>query len=121
MLTSSDLGYDEHDDAHHHAYDANDDAESPLKGARTTVGGDAHHSSPQQIDLIQSDVVSLKKQFDDHQQYVKSELMSINTTLKCILTFTLVDKNLLNQGKGSSNDEQNKEDDTEEAKEEPMV
>ncbi|KAF3449745.1 hypothetical protein FNV43_RR10476 [Rhamnella rubrinervis] len=94
--------------------------EPPLKRARTTIiheGGDAYHSSTQelphqnvyhfeaassrQLQLIQLDVASLKKQFGEHQLYVKSELISIKETLKCILTFTLMDKKALDKGESS--------------------
>ncbi|KAF3457791.1 hypothetical protein FNV43_RR02450 [Rhamnella rubrinervis] len=101
-------------------HDAGGDVEPPLKRARTTIiheGGDAHHSSTQelphqnvhhfedassrQLQLIQSDIATLKKQFNGHQLYVKSELMSIKETLKCILTFTLMDKKASEKGESS--------------------
>ncbi|KAF3436907.1 hypothetical protein FNV43_RR19660 [Rhamnella rubrinervis] len=103
MLTVSEHGHDEHHDDVGH-----DIVEPPLKRVCTNIheGVDAYHSIPQQSphqnvqqfeaassrQLIQSNVASLKKQFDDHQQYVKSELMSIKETLKCILTLILMDK-----------------------------
>ncbi|KAF3432295.1 hypothetical protein FNV43_RR27035 [Rhamnella rubrinervis] len=109
-----------HEEQDHDAHDSGGDAETPLKRARTTIiheGCDAHHSSTQelphqnvhhfeavsyrQLKLIHSDIASLKKQFDEHQLYVKSELMSIKETLKCILTFTLMDKKTLDKGENS--------------------
>ncbi|KAF3445906.1 hypothetical protein FNV43_RR11083 [Rhamnella rubrinervis] len=120
--------------------DAGGDAEPPLKRARTTIiheGGDAYHSSTQelphqnvhhfedassrQLQLIQLDVATLKKQFNEHQLYGESSEVYHSTLMQGedVIYHSLIVKDVdmeknedVNKEEDVNKKENTKEDDT---------